>query len=244
MNGLSQRSRLALLASALLLAALGLAHWLTPSLTGQAHAPGLIARGLPQSVGPWRGVAAPATLVDLTVAGGGGGERSNDHPYDEVVMRSYASPQSPPIMLAIAYAAQQRQEVKIHRPDLCYPSQGWRIVSQRRLTLPGLRDAAGPLEVVRLRAHKGNQQEVVLYLLRTGHSYSQSMWAGRLAILQAGLRGQMPDGALLRVSQRLEAQDDPRSAEAELQRFLQTLLLDVAPEARDRLVPGWQSPVL
>lgn len=243
MTGLPQRSRLAILASALLLASLGFARWLTPDISGMSHMPGTIARGLPDTVGPWQAVAAASPMVELTVAGAGG-QRINDSPYDEVVTRSYVGPQGRPIMLAIAYAAQQRQEVKIHRPDLCYPAQGWRLLAQERTTQRGLRDAAGPLEITRLLARKREQQEVVLYLLRTGDSYSQSMWAGRLAILEAGLRGLATDGVLVRVSQRLDAGDDPRPVQAELERFLPALLRHTAEDVRERLVPGWRPQAL
>lgn len=243
MTGLPQRSWLAILASALLLASLAFARWLTPDISGISHTPGTIARGLPDTVGAWQAMDAAVPMVDLTAAGANG-QRSNDSPYDEVVTRNYVAPQARPIMLAIAYAAQQRQEVKIHRPDLCYPAQGWRILGQERATQPGLRHAGGPIETTRLLAHKGGQQEVVLYLVRTGDSYSQSMWAGRLAILQAGLHGQVPDGVLVRVSQRLEASEDPRPAQAELERFLQALLRQTAADARERIVPGWRSQAL
>lgn len=232
----SERSALALLAGSLLLLSSLLGGWLAPATTGRDHPPGLIAAGLPEVVGMWRHVPLQHVPVDLTVATAGG-PRRNDRPYDEVVARNYVAPGRRPVMLAIAYAAQQRQEVKIHRPDLCYPAQGWRVLERDRRLLHGLRDPGGPIETGHLLTKRGAQQEVVVYVMRTADSYALSLWSGRLAILGSGLQGEVPDGALLRVSQRLDATEDPAAARAELERFLQDLVRHTRPDARQRLIP-------
>lgn len=226
------------LAAALLAGAAVLGAGVRPVAGIAPPAPGTLERGLPMRVGAWQAIADTLPQVDLTLPADG--TRRNDRPYDAVVMRSYADASGRRVMLAVAYAAQQRQEVKIHRPDLCYPSQGFALRASAPAWPPGLRDAQGPLEARRLLTARGPVHEAVLYLLRTDRDYGQAPWDGRLAILRAGLQGRVPDGALVRVSMRLTPADAGPAVFETLERFMVELLAGTAPDARERLVPGWR----
>ncbi len=227
------------LAAALLGGAAALGASLQPVAGVDALAPGTLERGLPMRVGSWQAIADTLPQVDLTLPADG--TRRNDRPYDAVVMRSYADATGLRVMLAVAYAAEQRQDVKIHRPDLCYPSQGFALQARETTWPAGLRDTNGPLQAQRLLTARGPLREAVLYLLRTDRDYGQAMWDGRLAILRAGLQGRVPDGALVRVSMRLSPADPADAAFATLDRFLADLLAGMAPDTRERLVPGWRA---
>jgi EpsI family protein len=230
------RWHLALLASALLLAAAAAATALRPSASGASHPPGLLESGIPHQVDGWTLAASPLPMIDLTVAEGDG-ERSNHRPYDEVLMRTYADARGRSVMLALAYAAQQRQEVKIHRPDLCYPSQGWRVSAWSEQPLALRRHSGEPVNGVRMLTRRGTQLEAVVYWLRTGDSYGQAMWDGRLAILRHGLRGHLPDGMLVRASMRLEGENDAAAAYADMEGFLGGLVRGSGRQAQELLVP-------
>lgn len=231
-------ARWSLVAATLLLAAAALGPALRPDVTAPPHPRGLIEGAIPGRLGPWQQVADPLPQIDLTVRADG--VRGNDNPYDEVVMRSYADGQGHTVMLAIAYAREQRQEVKVHRPDLCYPSQGYAIVSRQRVQLPTVRDGRGPIELVRLLTRRQATYEAVVYLLRTDDDYGQAMWDGRLAILRAGLAGRVADGALLRLSMRVSSASAAPGAFAQLDALVPALLDEMPAPARERLVPGYR----
>ncbi len=57
-------------------------------------------------------------------------EPNMDRPYDDVLMRAYGNSQGDIVLLAVAYGRNQRQEVKIHRPDVCYTAQGFQLVER------------------------------------------------------------------------------------------------------------------
>ena len=61
------------------------------------------------------------------------GETDPEAPYDDVLMRSYTNAHGEVVMLALAYGRHQRQEIKIHRPELCYTSQGYAVLQEIRL---------------------------------------------------------------------------------------------------------------
>lgn len=208
----------ALVVSMLLLAGLALTAWMRPEVVAESFTPGTLARGIPERVEGWEQIPQRFVMADLTVAANDG-VRTNDNPYDEVVSRQYADRSGQIVMLAVAYAAEQRQEVKIHRPDLCYPSQGFKQLSWEQRPLPAIEGERGPVGVVRMVVQQNDRIEVVLYWLRTGSDYGQRMWDGRVEILQQGLKGRVPDGILVRTSMIVPRVVDAPQAFAELERF-------------------------
>jgi EpsI family protein len=139
-------------------------------------------------------------------------------------------------MLALAYAAEQRQEVKVHRPDLCYPAQGFRMLHWSLTQFETLVGARGPITGVRMLTKRDDRIEAVVYLLRTGENYGQRMWDGRVEILREGLQGRIADGLLVRASMLLEREGDAQRAFGELEGFLVELAQASAPQARSQMV--------
>jgi hypothetical protein len=120
------RLRTIVITGTLLLATL-LGTLLRPTIAQGNKAP-LLATVVPKQIGEWRELPNPMVQVDISVPTT---STNRDRPYDDMVSRTYVNKQGQQIMVALAYGSQQRQEVKIHRPELCYPAQGWRVESLR-----------------------------------------------------------------------------------------------------------------
>ncbi len=153
---------------------------------------------LPKVVDEWRMVASPLVQVGVSTST----DPSIDQPYNQSVLRSYANPAGEMIQVAVAWGKRQRQEVKIHRPELCYPAQGYRVLSLSDVTFPLRTPEGEPVIGKRMLTRDRNGQiEAVSYWIRIGSIYSDSAWRTRLHIVQEGLHGRIPDGVLVRVSQ-------------------------------------------
>jgi len=169
------------------------ALWLTPHVSASAVAVDL-EKMIPRQFGDWQVVSEP--LAQMSLAPGDGG---NDllNPYDQTLMRTYRNNAGDTIMLAIAYGKEQRQEKKMHRPELCYYGQGFRVEQtlQEPINIEGR-----SIPLTRLIAHNPSRVEPVSYWIRIGDRVTTSAMDTRLQILWQGLRGRVVDGALVRVS--------------------------------------------
>ena len=118
--------------------------------------------------------------------------------YDKVLTRSYLAPGLPSVMLLIAYGAAQSGLMQVHRPEVCYQSAGFRIENDRTAQVP-LRDGRA-LPAKRFTALRGQRTEQVLYWTRIADRFPTSLFAQRVLMVEAGLRGLLPDGLLVRLS--------------------------------------------
>jgi EpsI family protein len=145
-------------------------------------------------------------------------------PYDDVLMRTYGNSRGDIILLALAYGRNQQQEVKIHRPELCYTAQGFDVLSRTEtdiaLTGRRSRDVRG----ARMLVSSADRVEAISYWIRIGDIYSESAWTTRYYIFKEGLKGKRVDGMLVRVSQVF---DDPRSASVNRYRVQEQFLSDL-----------------
>ena len=215
-----------------MLAAIGLGHLMTP--TTSMSPPGAVdlEAMVPKQFGGWTYVPSAVTQVDLSVKRDGD-EGSNTRVYDQVLMRTYRNPQGQSVMLALAWGRQQRQEVKIHRPELCYIAQGFRIESSR--PLEGLGD--GSVRGTTLLTASTRRFEPVIYWVRIGDTLSSNAWQTRLYILREGIAGRIPDGILVRTSQAMRNASQVEASLEVQRQFLADLVAAVPPAQRAVLVP-------
>ena len=215
-----------------MLAAIGLGHLMTP--TTSMSPPGAVdlEAMVPKQFGGWTYVPSAVTQVDLSVKRDGD-EGSNTRVYDQVLMRTYRNAQGQSVMLALAWGRQQRQEVKIHRPELCYVAQGFRIESSR--PLEGLGD--GSVRGTTLLTASTRRFEPVIYWVRIGDTLSSNAWQTRLYILREGIAGRIPDGILVRTSQAMRNASQVEASLEVQRQFLADLVAAVPPAQRAVLVP-------
>jgi EpsI family protein len=199
---ITQRKSL-LIATLLILAAI-LAVKLTPTMHAVDTTPDL-ENIIPTKFGEWTQIADPFTQVGLTT----GGNDLASQLYDKIVMRTYANKNGDRVMLAVAYAREQKQDIKIHRPEVCYVAQGFQLKSKTPNTIEML--SAKPIKALRLLVSNQSRYETISYWIRIGDAYPASGMSARLKILRDGLKGKVLDGVLVRVS---TAISDPAAAEA------------------------------
>jgi EpsI family protein len=117
--------------------------------------------------------------------------------YSQEVARGYTDGDGHIVMLLVAYGPVQNYKLKAHRPEICYTANGFRITekSDSALSYPG-----GSLDVVRLVAKRESRYEPITYWMKIGNDLSNGVIDNQLSRLKYGLRGIIPDGALIRVS--------------------------------------------
>jgi EpsI family protein len=178
----------------------------------------------PREFGEWRvdptvGVVLPSPDVQALL----------DKLYNQVLARTYINRQGQRIMLSVAYGGDQSDGTRAHRPEVCYPAQGFQITANRRseMAIEGRRFA-----VRELMSRLGGRHEPITYWVVVGGEVTTSGTEQKLAQLRYGVRGLIPDGLLVRVSN-IEPSMEKGLA---LQRSFMKEMAAVMPEAgRDRV---------
>ena len=152
-----------------------------------------------------------------------------DKIYSQVLTRAYVNKEGYRIMLSMAYGDDQRGGLQAHRPEVCYPAQGFTLGRVERGALP---TAFGAIDVRRLTTRLGERSEPVTYWLTVGDAIVQSTFDRRLAEIRLGLTGQIPDGLLFRVS---SIDTDPARAFTMQQKFVADMMAAVPAPARKQL---------
>jgi EpsI family protein len=117
--------------------------------------------------------------------------------YNQTLSRTYVNTRGDRIMLSVAYGGDQSDGTRAHRPEVCYPAQGFQIVSSGDAVM---QTPAHSLRVRHLVARAGARNEPISYWIVVGDRITLSGTEQKLAQLSYSLRGIIPDGMLVRVS--------------------------------------------
>jgi EpsI family protein len=117
--------------------------------------------------------------------------------YNQVLVRSYVNAKGEIIMLSVAYGGDQSDGTSAHRPEVCYPAQGFAITanSKAQQVVSG-----GQLAVRQLVSRLGDRHEPITYWVAVGEEVATTGVEQKLAQMRYGLRGIIADGMLIRVS--------------------------------------------
>ena len=181
---------------------------------------GGLAALIPEHIGGWR----LAGTGDVIVAEDGETART---PYDDLLTRIYRSGSAPPVTMLVAYGATQRGDVRIHRPESCYPAAGFTLSDHEIVLLPFSGLPAVPARIV--HAASVLRAEHVLYWIRIGARFPTDGVEQRWAVIRDHLAGRMPDGVLVRLSSPIS--ERPRAREV-FHAFVAALLASAPPDAR------------
>jgi EpsI family protein len=194
----------------------------------------ILAQTVPSAFGDWKEVSSVAEQVDPAR---NADEPSMDRPYDDVLMRTYGNSRGDIVLLTLAYGRNQRQEVKIHRPDVCYTAQGFQLISRSAVSFPMTGPGGRQVEGMRMLVSAPGRMEAVSYWIRIGDVFTDNAWAIRYHIFQQGISGRAVDGMLVRASQIVSGADSASPERYRLQeRFLADLVRALPQPARRQLV--------
>jgi len=152
-----------------------------------------------------------------------------DKLYSQVLTRVYVNTQGYRIMLSLAYGSDQRGSLQAHKPEVCYPAQGFTL---QRNEASQLATPFGEIPAQRLFTTMGPRQEPVTYWFTVGDKAVRGKLQKRLMDLRYGLTGRIPDGMLFRVS---SIDPDQARANQMQDQFVNQLLQAVSPAERKRL---------
>jgi EpsI family protein len=127
------------------------------------------------------------------------------------------------MMLTVAYGGDQSDALKAHRQEACYSAQGFEI---RGLEHGTLQAGGRTIPVTRMHALRPDRSEPVTYWLTMGDQVVMGRLERLRTQLASGLRGRMPDGMLVRVS---NLSDDPKAAYAAQQAFIAATVAAMTP---------------
>ncbi len=182
-----------LLVGLAMLAAAGLALALTPRLKLVDQGPTISLEAMiPKQFGEWK---LEATIAPLIVSPDV--QALLDRIYNQTLTRNYMNDKGERIMLSIAYGNDQSYSTQIHRPEMCYPAQGFEI---RSMSKDSIDFSGAKLPVMKLVATQGSRIEPITYWVMIGDSAVRGNMEQHLARLKYGLTGKIPYGMLVRVS--------------------------------------------
>lgn len=149
--------------------------------------------------------------------------------YNQTLSRTYINHKGERIMLSIAYGGDQSDSMQVHKPEICYPGQGFKILK----LVAGMFDTGfGEIEVKRLLATQGSRIEPITYWITIGDTVTVNSLKWKLAQLKYGLTGKVPDGLLFRVS----SLGDEATGYVLQEDFTRLLLRALSPKDRTRLI--------
>lgn len=151
--------------------------------------------------------------------------------YNQTLSRTYVDKSSGDrIMLSVAYGGDQSDATRAHRPEVCYPAQGFQILTSRQAMVTTGERA---LRVRQLVAKQGNRIEPISYWIIVGDKLTITGTEQKLAQLGYSTRGSIPDGMLVRVS---NIDPDPEKAYRLQSRFLSDLASALSPSVLSRVM--------
>lgn len=148
--------------------------------------------------------------------------------YSETLSRVYVNSAGYRIMLSIAYGKNQSGNLQLHRPEVCYPSQGFQILSVEptQLHFEGLQ-----IPALRINAKLGERIEPLIYWTVVGDQVATSMVRKRLIEVRYAMRRLIPDGMLVRIS---SIDRDSTAAASNQEQFASDLIESIRPVYRSR----------
>ncbi|MDO9073333.1 MAG: EpsI family protein [Rubrivivax sp.] len=121
-----------------------------------------------------------------------------DKLYNQVLSRTYVNQRNGQrIMLSVAYGGDQSDGTRAHRPEICYPAQGFEVIANHEARLQA---EGGAVRVRQLVARQGGRIEPISYWVTVGDRIALGPGEQKLAQLRFGIAGYIADGMLVRIS--------------------------------------------
>ena len=158
-----------------------------------------------------------------------------DKIYNQTLTRTYVNARNERVMLSIAYGGDQSDNMAVHKPEICYPAQGFQILKNTTGTFS---TGTTEIPVKRLVATQGQRIEPITYWTTVGDTVAVNGLKWKLNQLKYGLTGKIPDGLLFRIS---SIQADESAAYRAQDDFARALLGALTPEGKERIIGRFAS---
>lgn len=170
------------------------ATWMRPTATMADRLPPLIlAQQVPTHFGDWS-----LDLSTVPIMPPPDVQAALDTMYSQWLARTYVNSRHERVMLSVAYSSDQGSEAtQAHRPEFCYGAQGFAVSALGDTRIP---IAGGALPVRRLLAVMTGRTEPITYWTTVGTEVALPGLDRKLRQMRFGMRGEIPDGVLVRVS--------------------------------------------
>ncbi|MEK8050120.1 exosortase-associated protein EpsI, B-type [Ideonella sp. DXS22W] len=148
---------------------------------------------VPPSFGQWevdRSIVPVPPSPDL--------QKVIDSTYDKTLARTYRNADGYRVMLSLAFGGSQTDGMNYHRPEVCYPAQGFDI--RQKPESGDLAVGSRVIRVKRMVAGSGARNEPITYWLVVGGEVTGYGLQRKLLTIKHGLTGRIPEGMLIRVS--------------------------------------------
>lgn len=213
-----------LIITVLMLATSGLAVALRPTQLMAEIGPALnLEKVIPSDFGDWHELRQSGQIVNPQL------QQTLDKFYAQVLSRMYVNSKGEAIMLSIAYGKDQSDEKQVHYPEVCYPAQGFQVLSTEK---GSAKTDFGEIRVKRLLTELGVRKEPITYWTTVGEQVVLSGYEAKKAQLTYGFNGYIPDGLIFRVS---SVDSDSKKAFNVQQTFISDLIKNISPLDRLRL---------
>ena len=200
-------------------------EWLRPTIRlAEIKPPIVLEEQIPQAFGEWRlDTSIRPVVPDPTL------QAMLDVLYSQTLARTYINAKGERVMLSIAYGSDQGNEATaVHRPEFCYSAQGFRVklIAKEVINIDGT-----AIPAARVLAQLGQRNEPITYWVTLGEVATLPGLGRKWQQVSFGLRGQIPDGMLVRVS---SISSSTESAFALQQRFIEQMKAAVPADMKSR----------
>lgn len=158
--------------------------------------------------------------------------------YSETLNRTYINKTGYRIMLSIAYGKNQNDSMQLHKPEICYPAQGFTLLSQSKGKLEISGATGQTIPITRLTTSLGQRNEPITYWTTIGNKVVQGQFNKKMAEMSYAFNGRIPDGMLIRLS----SIDSESSIAFVMQsQFAQAMIRAIDPVTRPQFAgKGWK----
>ena len=208
----------------LMLLSAGMASALRPTISLADERPPISLKTMvPTAFGDWQEqLNMSASIVDPTQTA------LLDKIYSETLTRTYVNKAGYRVMLSIAYGKNQSDALQLHKPEVCYPAQGFTLLAKEVSTL----DLVGqPITAVRLQTRMGQRIEPITYWTVVGDHITKGGIDKKLTEMRYAVSGRIPDGMLVRVSSIDPGTDNAYAIQGQ---FASQMVQAITPDIRNR----------
>ena len=180
---------------------------------------------VPKAFGEWHEeLNAPSQVVNPQQ------EAMLEATYSEILTRLYVNKVGYRIMLSIAYGKNQSTALQLHKPENCYPAQGFTLVSVERIMLNLL---GTPVQSKRMSTFMGQRFEPITYWTVVGDRITYLGLPKKILEIRYAMQNRIPDGMLVRMS---SIDKNTEKAWEIQQQFANAMINAISPADRTRFV--------